>query len=736
MKNIVKFLYVSAIASLMAVACDIAPLDGEKYQPGEPDLANCAGVYFPEQESAGSHILDPADPTTLTFTVKRNPENKSILTVPVKVTCNDEEVIRLTPIIFDAGAEETTFTANFPDAEVGVTYTCTVEVYGDEFVSKYSSNATSISFSVLREKWTDLGMATYTDDYMTAWYNTGNPSWKVKVLENDLKKGVYRFVDMWEGFPYLSSLGGRIEKGVYIEIDASNPNRIILEDQFTGLITEEDGEYWIWSMAGYAKKAGSDPSEYYGKMENGIITFPVKSLLLHSTLYNPTSLYYANGSGMFKIKLPGAVEYDFTLELSAGLSEDGELPVTFSLGPDLAKVAYAVAEGVLDEDGIAELEEKMLAGEVAVAEITEAGVYNIEAEKTGKYTLVAIGFDATGTPQKDASVSFGYVAKGEEVPVVVNCGLETTSKWEPRGYDATNSLEYSICGEDLTGIKYGLYKTATVDKYGMDAIVADVEANGDDLSEDDLEVANTGVFSDLFIGLLANTPYTFVVVATNGFESKAVSAECATDGLPMQLLGTGTYYYNGWWTGKDPGLEMYFNPNDGTYFIPNMFSGINFVFNIDEKGIITFPYLHVDTTQGIAILAFNNPDFWDEATIAMYYQYGSLTDEDVLTIADPSYVDENGVLNFHMTYYANGYGAQVWNWEAFVLDAEEAPASVSTKLPGTLAKRFVGAPVYKMESYHSAGLKCTPALKTVSVKVSRVSPSTGLKAGREAGILK
>lgn len=739
MKNFVKYLYALVLAAFVAVSCDIVPVEEKPYEPGTPDLENCAGVYFPEQANTGDHVLDPADPTSLAFTVKRT-NTEGQLAVPVTVTANHEDIFVLSSIVFNDGEDEADLTVNFPSADVGVKYTCTVEVVGDEYVSKYTANSAYVSFSVIREKWNDLGMATFTDDLFGGLYGSYMPpvTYQIQVLENDLKPGMYRLIDPYKNHPNGDVIGAYYsDTKTIIEIDATNPNAIILADQFTGMGSEEDGWYYIWSMAGYYKAKGGDPSEYYGKLENGIITFPSRGLLLHCTLYNPTSLFYANTNGAFKIKLPGAVEYDYSLDVAAGESQDGVMPVYFAMGSDIAKVKYALAEGVLDNAGIDELAEAIAAGTVESAEVVESGIYAITAEETGKYTLVAVGYDESGTPQAVEAVSFGYVAAGDEVPVVLSCTLETTEKWTARGYTPANSLEYAICGEDLTDVKFGLYSDAVIEKYGMDLVIEDV-LDGDSIDEDELELVNEAILSDIFVGLKSFTGYTLVVWASNGYESKVVTAGCSTEGLPLELIGTGTFHYDGFWAGDDEGLELYFDPNTGKYSIDNMFYGVTFEFEVDEKGIISFDPTYTGYANILYVL--DCKDIWDDDWVAAYVNAGYMTEEEAAHIYDPSYVDANGVFNFHTTYYANGYGIQVWGWETFTLDAAELSSASSKKVVGKLVKRQVQLPEVAVpgifKSARTAGIKARPSVKAVSFKASRVTPSGERKSGRVAAILK
>jgi hypothetical protein len=55
----------------------------------------------------------------------------------------------------------------------------------------------------------------------------------------------------------------------------------------------------IWSFGDYN---GTN----FGTLENGIITFPERSLLMSMANYEDGAMYYANNNGAFKVVLPSA----------------------------------------------------------------------------------------------------------------------------------------------------------------------------------------------------------------------------------------------------------------------------------------------------------------------------------------------------------------------------------------------------------------------------------------------
>ena len=113
MKTIFKYI-LAAAAVLSFAACQEEP-----FTPGEPDLLECQGLFFP-QEQAKSYEVAPNGAKYLTFTVERNPAVKNYFPeaeVPYELTCSEEGFFSLEEdfIYFDEDQEKTTFKVYFSD---------------------------------------------------------------------------------------------------------------------------------------------------------------------------------------------------------------------------------------------------------------------------------------------------------------------------------------------------------------------------------------------------------------------------------------------------------------------------------------------------------------------------------------------------------------------------------------------------------------------------------------------
>ena len=280
-----------------------------------------------------------------------------------------------------------------------------------------------------------------------------------------------------------------------------------------------------------------DPMLWY---ENRILSWQDAEKTMPGLVQLAPSFYFPSAGGyepevLITIVFPGAKLTDFTMSIEAGLPENGELPVEFTLGEDVAEVRYAVFSGTLTEDKITENADALIAKTIEYETISEGGEYILSnLGKTGPYTIVAVGFDKDGNNVNYAYDTFGYLRIGDTNPVTANCGVIVSDKYAPEGFTSENSLEFYIYGKDLTTVCYGLYRKKDFEeKY--DSVIKDLMEW--ECSETELEAINTTGLSDVFIRLNSGMEYVLVVYASNGYESKIMSAEAKLNGEinPIQM---------------------------------------------------------------------------------------------------------------------------------------------------------------------------------------------------------
>ena len=534
--NKIKYLLIAAVGALLC----LASCKKEVYAPGESDETGCYGVYFPEGQG-GEYNLDPSDKAAISFTAIRTLTEGEI-TVPVTFTATyegedgtktAEEIFDIDDIVFEDGQDEMSFKVVFPNAAVGTTYTCSISLSDGEYVSKYGLNPVAIDFTVSRVKWNRVygengeEYGSWRDDFIAGAFGLEYVfNDKVEVYERDDNKGYYRLKEVYtaayldlldpEYAPYESGC----PEGTYTYIDATDPQNVILPKQSIG-IDFSYGDMSIFSI-----------EDENGVLEDGVVTFPQKGCAI---VLPSSGTFYANTAGKFVFILPGAVMSDYSIAVKVGAAEDGDLPVAFSLGADVTKAVYGVYEGKLDDGEIYENRVALESDEDANTVDLENPSIVLSDMATGYYTIIAVSFDKDGNPSKNTSETFSYIAKGEEVPVVVSCGVNSAEKYVPAGKSTDNTIEFYVYGENLTEVKFGAVKK--VDIVSDSASVAQKIIASKAVDKDVLKAINGTGYVGTVSGLLPGTEYHLVVYASNGYEStvKVSESSVTTTGDPLPI---------------------------------------------------------------------------------------------------------------------------------------------------------------------------------------------------------
>lgn len=583
MKNIFKYILAAAAVSFAATAC----VQEEAHTPGEPEVDGCYGVYFPVQET--DIILDPSDPTTYTIKAVRNVSEGDI-NVPLTVV-SETDVISVGDLAFADGQAESTITLDFSKSEVGVTYSCSIKIEDPQYASKYSVGSVAIDFQFCREKWNELGKVAVSEYYLWGIEIPSDHEAAAILYQNDLNKNLFRLEN-----PFAKRYTNDFTDG---------------DTWFTFRVLQP-GDVLYKGQAGYETKITKSDLVYFDDFNTGFThpNYGAKVLMCHPSGFNSFKgnqdawayscvsqyqadgtpgvveigcLYYMDGVGgmngsqelCMKIVFPGFVETDYSLEMEAGLTFDGAVPVAFYTGVDAAKIRFKAYEGRLNtaeknkyiealiagtEEGTKEIDAVADDPETEEAEYAEA---YLELAKTGVYTLVAATVDAEGNGQEGDVIEFTYVAPEdeEENAVVISCGVELTSAYEVLGKDKTNSAQVYITGKDVTELYYYMFPTSTVEENGLEACVAAMKSKIKPISEEELAEVNGSVYVKLVDKLTPKTAYTLVVYATNGYSEAVVTAEIETDGLPLIELGKASWKSEMWNVPENYLTDVVTDPN-------------------------------------------------------------------------------------------------------------------------------------------------------------------------------
>lgn len=525
-----------AAFSFLAVSCQV---EEQVYVPGEPELEGCHGVYFPTQEAAGAHTMDPSETPAVEFVVKRLSEDGDI-TVPVEITVSEEGIFNVPELKFVDGQTEANLLVTFPNAAAGTEYSLTLEITDPEYALVYGANPTFLNYSVTIERYDLMGTATYREDILSTLFDVPNAEWQCEVYTKETTPGIYYLKNLYTSLCPFNAPGDYVEEDVYFTVNASDPGKVYVPAQPLGW----DWGYGMAWAASLCQEAGFNVATgAYGSLVNGVITFPVQGLLFAMEDYQDMGFFYANKNGLARIILPGAILTDYTIALEAGYASQGTQPVAFTFGADVQTIKYAAFEGPLSkgdlEAKVAEIAEdenaQVVAKPAADAEgNVPAAVVGFSFETTGEYTIVAVGCDSEGTAQSSTSLVISYVAANDEVPVIVTAGLGAADKYVPQGFSPETAIEYYVYGQDLTDVKIGMFTAADFisNQQGCVSALMSVPSEPAEV----LEKINTDVFVDVMGGLTPGTEYYLLVWASNGYEQKIIAtAPWTTAGDPLPV---------------------------------------------------------------------------------------------------------------------------------------------------------------------------------------------------------
>ena len=435
MKAIKKLLYFLAVAgtTMFASSCT----DDLEYTPaGQPSGQQ---VYF---------AVDLAETINLE-------ENSSSVTIPVSRVVTDEAAsfsifateesgLFTIPSTVDFAAGESTanlvITYTYSALTQDQTYSCTLTIGDTENTSPYGMS--SYEFSLIAPSpWTSLGMATYTEDIITAAYGIDNVSFEVEIQQSDNNEGVYRLKNLYRaGTGLFSFYNFKDATGAasdyYITIDCTNPDAVTIAEQPLGFTIVGLGELRLFSTAS-------------GTFKDGVITFPKNGLSL--VIPTISDNFPTNGSGLFRLVLPGAsdvaapaVTVAYKGSFIDAASNKSNAVLDFTLNETATSYKFAVVEGNItkDEAAIKETAGKIVDGSLESTEGTASGSVLYPLAVSGTFTVVAVPFNAEGDAGAAAAAAFIYSADGAPDIVQVQTGNYTVHVTDAKdGYDCPLTLK-------------------------------------------------------------------------------------------------------------------------------------------------------------------------------------------------------------------------------------------------------------------------------------------------------
>ncbi len=417
-----------ALLALAAVAAFHACEDEVEYAPAE--LPGNAQVYFPSTNETTFRLSKTGNSFDVTI-MRANTDEAS--SVSITATCESPNYTIPASANFAQGEDKAaiTITYNADAMEYDDFTEITLSIADESATTPYGVSQYTFTAGI-PAPWKSLGMATYVEDFVTTFFGAGNPAYEVEIQENELQRGYYRLVNPY-GAAYPNNEEGDWDtsQDYFLEIHAEDPTAVYIDVQPVGMDWGY-GMFYMGSLAGYYMSQGSTLAEQKeagntGVLEDGVITFPPQTLLVRMADYQEGGLYKANGSGAFRVALPGVVLADYGLSVAyngkytdAKGNDAGVLAKVSEMGADLESVRLAVVPGTDLESAV----EAISNGSVEYKEVRDTAIVMLPFAETpaeGRYMIVAVGY-AGNAAEATASAQFTYEAPSSETWTAIGTG--------------------------------------------------------------------------------------------------------------------------------------------------------------------------------------------------------------------------------------------------------------------------------------------------------------------------
>lgn len=383
-----------------------------EYTPASAE--NSAGFYFLNTNPTTIELSK--ENNTFAFNVGRNdasPEAEDVLKLEVVDTMSNGLFVFPDSVKFESGKKVASVTVQYDPEKLVYDEFYDITVKLEDPTSGTSYGNSEYTFKVgISAPWISLGKCKYTDDIVGPMFSADPITYEVEIQESSEIPGYYRLVNPYGApFPYNAPGDYDDTKDYYMYIDATNPNQVYFPLFMTGT-NWGYGEIGVLSLAYYFLQGGDTASaaQCYGQLKDGIITFPVQTLLIGMTNYNDFALYYANNNGMFKIVMPGVEETDYSVGVKylGRFTDTAETPyaeVKVSKGVDVEAVKVAMAK----TEDVDALKSGIINGTVEYVELSDSGIVRFPLQDAGIYSVAAISF-ANDEVKESADAQFEYSA--------------------------------------------------------------------------------------------------------------------------------------------------------------------------------------------------------------------------------------------------------------------------------------------------------------------------------------
>lgn len=153
------------------------------------------------------------------------------------------------------------------------------------------------------DPWTLLGEATFTDNLLAPSFNKTVAPYSVNVYKSNETEGLYKVENPWKG---LYGAFGFNSTSPDIELDASQPDNVLLDLTSTGINGGSDGVYYIFSYSAYMVIREEDPSTITADER---ITLATTEEVIDGDTYDILTFEFGPNSGLLFAAASGLIYY-------------------------------------------------------------------------------------------------------------------------------------------------------------------------------------------------------------------------------------------------------------------------------------------------------------------------------------------------------------------------------------------------------------------------------------------
>lgn len=448
------FLGLLAMVGLVLASCS-----KDEYTPAEV-LTN-AQVYF-SNETAEQYNLEMKDEVQVVNIPLYRINKDNDLTVNISAEGADGEILSVpASVTFPAGETKVDVPVTVNTTKMGYDnpMPLVLSIADDSYTTPYGLTKMDLSIGV-PAPWETIGEALYIEQFVGCFFGVDNLQYKVEIQENTLIPGFYRLVNPYDGkYGYNGDGDWDTSQNYYLEIHAENPDKVYISTQNLGF-NWGYGMFVGGTLAGYyiAKGDEASASAYYGKLQDGVLTFPSESLLCGMLEYKSGSMYGC-GDGTPILVLPGYSLADNSIEtvfkgIFTDTQEQAFAVIEATLGADVTTAKAVVVEASADPAAVADA---IAAGELEATDITNGNNNVPVGDLTGELQVVSVTL--VGDAVKEIATSaFEYYGGG-------------SNPWKSLGKGLyTEDFVYSLYSEDASYVTYEveiLESTETPGRYRL-----------------------------------------------------------------------------------------------------------------------------------------------------------------------------------------------------------------------------------------------------------------------------